>query len=810
MLKNYLKIAVRNLIRNKTFSLINISGLAIGMASCMFILLYANYENSYDSHHEKADNIYRVIFDRYNNNEFTFTSAPNFPKTAPALLEEYPEIINYARIYPLDGTVIKGNTKYIEEKMYYAEESFFDIFTFKFINGDRSSVLKDPLSVVLTASAAKKYFGDEDPLGKIIRLNAGSFFGIDDFKITGILEDVPENSHYYFNFLFSLNYFLNKQEQNIQNGGWGWYDWYTYIETSPGTNYKELEQKLPEFVENHKGEVLKANNSREVFRLQPIKDIHLNSNIGWEIGVNGNARTVFVLTIIAYAILIIAFVNFINLSTARSQDRSKEVGVRKVLGAHKYMLVKQFLWEAILMNLVPVIIAFIIIKVVSPFFVELTGKNLSTSFSNNTNLYIGILTLFIIGAFLSAIYPALFLSSFKPVTAIKGVLSASRFSFISRKGLIILQFAVSVFLIGSTLAILDQLNFMMKQDIGIDLEQKIVLNTPSRNASIDPDSYNGYLSSFKEELLSESNITGFTASSTIPGKENRGISSYNAEGMEPNNRVNAYRNRIDYDYIPVYNIQIAAGRNFSKDFRTDTSAVLINETASSAFGYATPEEAIDKIVSPRGRRWRIVGVLKDYNQLSLKRKVDPNIYFLSNLRLNYFTINFKTADTKDILNIINARWNEKFSSSPLEYLFLDDFYALQYESDERLSKIFSLFSSLAIFIACLGLFGLSTFAIEKRIKEIGVRKVLGASVANIMKLMSIEFLVLVVASNIIAWPLIYFALNKWLEDFAYRIDIGISIFISAAIMAVLIAAATISYQAYRAANVDPVKSLRYE
>ncbi|MBT32723.1 MAG: ABC transporter permease [Thalassobius sp.] len=809
MIKNYLLISIRNLLRHKSFSAINVLGLATGLACCLLILQYVHYELSYDKFNEKVDRIYRVRYDNWQNGRKTFECAAAVPAAGPALKNNFPEVQQFARLFPVSGVMQRKTPEgdlisFREEKLQVADPAVFKIFTLPLIRGDEDKVLEGANQVVISESAAKKYFKDKDPIGETI-----TFWGTWDLEVTGVMKDVPDNSHIKFDFLISFATILKQWGEDIETA-WGWYDYNTYVLLDDPSKLNAVQEKWDEWLANERKAEWEKYNSKQAFILEPIADIHLYANLLQESEPDeqGDGDMVYFLSLIAVFILIIAWVNYINLSTARAVDRANEVGVRKALGARRPQLMKQFMLESFILNGFASLIALLIVFVSLPYFSELTGRPLALSLTGQMWFWLTLVGLMVTGSLLSGIYPSLVLSSFQPVTVLKGKLRNTAKGILLRKGLVVFQFVASVLLIAGTMVVYQQINHMLNQDLGFNMEQTLVLRGPG----VYQDSlYSNNFESFKNELLSEASINQVTSSSNIPGDEifwTRGIKRLHGG---PESYTTSYVVGMDYDYVDAYEIKVLAGRNFSRDFGTDReAAVIINKSASKVLEFESPEAAINEEVVFAGDTVKVVGVLDDYHQMSLKNIQQPMIFRLTPTNDSYYSIKVQTAGISATLGRIQERWNQVFPGNPFEYFFLDEFFNRQYQSEQRFGRVFTIFSALAIFIAGLGLFGLSSFTARQRTKEIGVRKVLGSSVKGIFVLLSGSFMKLVLVANLIAWPLCWLVMEQWLTLFPNRISIPWWVFPISGILVLCISILTVSYQTIRAATANPVDALKYE
>ncbi len=801
MYKNYFKIALRTLLKHKGYSSINIVGLGVGIASCVLILLYVGHELSYDRFHTHGSDIYRVQMDRYEGNEKIFSSAVTFPMVGPTLYDEIPDVIGYARLLPTGGVVQYDAVQFREDHLFYADSTFLTLLSYPLLRGDATTALVEPNTAVLSASTAQRYFGGTDPLGKILRLNGDA-----EYTVTGVFADLPVNTHLDFDMLLSFSTLINRAPASQTS--WGWYDFYTYVRLTPDAVPQEFEAKMPGFMARHKAEAYAESPRRETLLLQPLHDIHLYSRLSWEAGVNGNGTTVYFLLVIALFILVIAWVNFINLSTARSMERALEVGVRKALGAPRAQLVRQFLLESLLVNVMAALLALSLVALLLPTFATMTGLETTLNLSDEPGIIGWVAGLFLAGAFLSGLYPAFFLSSFKPMRVLKGGTMTKGSGLRLRKSLVVFQFAASIVLIAGTLIVARQLNYMRTQDLGLNIEQTLVLRGPSVLA--DRDAYPGQVDVFRDAALQHAGVHAFATSSTVPGRENFWISGFRTERMDESERKDIYIVGVDDAFMDMFEIELLAGRTFSKEYGTDENAFILNETAAQLLGFDTPEAALEGRIARNDEFLPVIGVIRDYHQNSLKENLDPVLFRYMPWGRTFYSIKVASSNIEQTVMAVEQAWNEVFPGNPYEYFFLDDFFDAQYQADRQFGRVFGLFAMLAILVACLGLFGLTAFSAQQRTKEIGIRKVLGATATGIVGLLSKEYALLVLLANGIAWPVTYFVMRRWLETFAYHIDPGVLTFLVAGAAALLIAGLTVSYHAIRAAHTNPVDALRYE
>lgn len=816
MLKNYFTIALRNLKKHRFYTAINVLGLAIGIASCLTIVLYISNELSYDRHHRDADRIYRVnseIKFGANHLKMAVTPAP----LADGLRTDYPEVEHTARFWNNSSILIKRVDQNIRETAgVYADSSIFNIFTIPFIQGNPKLALHDPYTMVISQKAAEKYFGDENPIGQTLIVE-----NKDTYKITGVYENMPATSHFNFDVMLALvstNY--NKDDSWLSN------NFNTYIKLKPGVDYKALEAKFPKMIDTYAGpqaklalgsdftmEKFRAAGNKMEWTLMPITDIHLHSDLTAELGVNSNISYVYLFGAIALFILGIACINFMNLSTARSANRAKEVGVRKVMGSLRSHLVRQFLTESIMLSAFSFLLALCIAWMVLPLFNQLSAKQLTIPFSNASFWLIVFAAAVVIGM-LAGIYPSLFLSAFRPVNVLKGNLSLGMKSGLVRSGLVVFQFSISIILIIGTLAVQQQLNYIQTKKIGFNKDQVVIIK--------DAYGLGNQIQAFKTEALKDSRIVSGTISGFLPVSEtNRSDNTHWPFGSQPtqDNMVSLQCWRVDYDYVKTLGMKIKSGRDFSREFPSDSGAVILNEAAIKLFGYADGDPIGKKIStfadSPIGSQtpatldFPIIGVLEDFHFESLKQSITPLALFLQP-STGLVSFRFEAKDTKSVIAGLEKTWKSISPGMPFSYSFLDQDFERMYSSEQRLGKIFVIFAALAIIIACLGLFALTSFTAEQRTKEIGIRKVLGATVSSIMILLSREFGKLIIIAFVVAAPLAWYGITWWLKSYTYKVEIGILIYALAGVFAFVIAWLTMSYQSFRAATNDPVKSLRSE
>ncbi len=812
MFKNNLKVAWRNLMKNRYISAINFIGLVVGMTSAIMIWKYVAYENSYDSFHVQAEDIYRVRTDRgdgkMESTEPDMQFAAGAACAGPFLKEKFPEIEGYVKLASSGGEVLHsvGDKSFVEKKATYATNSFFEYFSFNLLKGDPKTCLAEPFTVVLSESQAKKYFGEEDPIGKdFTRRNR------DVYKVTGVFEDPPANSHLKFDILLSYESFKTFYDGDGPETAAFWDGFYTYLKLKPGTDWQALEAKIPSAIEETYGETMTQYNAWVNFHLQPLPELYLTSNYLFEAEQTGNKRAVNFLMIIGGLILLIAWFNYVNMATARSEMRAKEVGIRKVVGSTRGDLIQQFMLESGLLNLGAIAVAFSLSQLLSPVFERFVGKQIDVAFYTDPLFWLAIFGVFVIGTVLAGLYPSIVLSSFKPIDALKNTAvgkSKGRGAWM-RKGLVIGQFAASVILISGTIVIYKQLSHLQNSSLGIDIDKTLVVKAPAQTDS----TYQNKYVSFENNIKQLAAVEEMTGSTSVPGQEfgwtAGGIRKW---GAPDNEGEGVHAMAVDFSFPRTYGMELEAGRLFMEDMHTDTAACVINETAVRQLKFKNAEEAIGVDINFWDDKYRIVGVVKDFNQESPKYPIEPLIMKpkLFGEAPNYFSVKLNSDNMASSIAGIEQAWNTSFSGLPFEYFFLDDHFAKQHETDRKLGNIFGFFSMMAIFVSCLGLFALAAFMAERKTKEIGIRKVLGASVSNLVGLLSKEFLIMVCISILIAVPLGYWVMNQWLDDFVSRIQIQWWVFALAGIIAIIIAFVTVGFQSFKAASTNPVTAIKSE
>jgi len=768
-------------------------GLTVGMSACFLIFLYVKFELSYDAFNSKADRIYRVVSDIKTPTEVIHAGGPSWA-VPPNAKDAFPEVEAFSRVLSDEVLVRKGDIKFQQDNAVWADSAFFDIFDFKMIKGNPKTALTDQLSVVFTESTAKKYFGNKDPMGQTLLLTGDAL----PAKVTGIIKDVPENSQIKADMLLSMSTITGRFNRNLDSQ-WGNYGARAYLLLKPNTDPKRLTAKFPAFLEARNGKEMKQLQMYPTIFLEKLRDVYLRSTRD---GSNsGNINNVYIFSVIAVFILLIACINFINLTTARSVERAKEVGIRKVVGAAKHQLIRQFIGESVILCLVAFILTVILTASLLPLFNQLAGKKVSDGIFYHPSYILILFVASVAIGFLAGLYPALVLSSFRPVVVLKGRFATGTRGILLRKGLVVAQFTISIALIIATIIVYNQMKYMCSQDLGFSKDQMMVIDTngdPAKKA-------------FVQSLTGMPSVRSVALSGSVPGGGNPGAYSEieNKKGDLQIANLDLYF--VDFGYMEQYKIKILAGRAFSRSFGTDTTqAMVLNEAAVKMFGYSSPEQAIGKKFKQWGREGKIIGVMKDFHFRSLQQEIKPLSMRIEPDNCGLVSVNVSAANLSSTVSAIENKWKKYIPNRPFSYFFLDEYFDKQYRSEERFGNLFLNFAVLAIFISCLGLLGLASYSTIQRTKEIGVRKVMGASVANIVGLLSKDFLKLVLISFFIAGPVAGYFMYKWLQDFAYRVNLSWWVFLAAGVLAMLIALFTISFQAIKAAVTNPVKSLRTE
>jgi putative ABC transport system permease protein len=792
MIKNYLRVAFRNLWRHKGFSMLNILGLTIGMSACFLIFLYVRFELSYDDFHTKADRIYNVVTD-INNPSETLHFGVVAPAMPVAAQRDFPEIEKQVRFNNGNILVRRGDLKIQEDNMAFADSTFFEIFDFPLLRGDPATALRGPLTVVLSETAAKKYFGTADPMGQHLLV----FGDGQPATVTGIMKDMPENTEMKTDMLMSM---YNGPGDSSRDKNWGGFGVMCYFLLKPHTNAQVLQKKFPAFLENHIGKFMKDNNQTYTYILEPLKDYYLKSTPG---NARGSLTNIYVFSIVGVFILLIAGINFVNLTTARSTERAREVGIRKVIGAERRQLTGQFLGESVILCLIAFLLSVGVCAALLPSFNFLAGKTISTGIFHHPGYILALLLIGLGIGLLAGIYPALVLSAFQPIIVLKGRFATGARGLLLRKGLVISQFTISIGLIVATLLVADQLNYMRQQELGFSKEQEMVIDTHGDD----------HRDALKQEIKTLPGVVSTAMSSSTPG-----TGAMNAYSILQNQKGEMQICSpdlffVDFDFIPQYQLKIVAGRAFSQAFGSDTTqSMVLNERAVKMLGYHAPQDAIGRNFDQWGRKGKIIGVVKDFHYEGLQQEIRPLSLRIEPQGCSELSVKVNASNLKNTVAAIEKTWHKVIPNRPFSYFFVDEMFDRQYRAEDRFGRLFLYFAVLAILISCLGLLGLASYSTLQRTKEIGVRKVLGASVSGLVGLLSKDFLVLVGIAFVVATPVSYILMKRWLAGFAYRIDIFSAwwIFLLGGLLALTIALLTISFQAIRAAVANPVNALRTE
>ena len=800
MLENYLKITFRNFKRQRGYSFITLTGLALGMACCLLIILYIQFELSYDRFHTDTDCIYRIVMDASIGSTNVKVPITNNP-LSPALVRDYPEVIASTRIREISKILVKyGDNQFYESGSLFADNSIFDVFSFPFIHGDPQNALVRPFTIVLTERSARKYFGQANPVGKVLRLDSAK-----DYEVTGVIKDVPLNSHLTFDILISFETLFVDQPQARDN--WISAHNFTYLRLHENTASSDLESKFPSLVKKYMGSSLKALGGSIRYSLQPLTDIHLHSNLQFEFAPNSSILYIYIFSAIAFFILGIACINFMNLATARSAKRAQEVGMRKVLGAERHNLIRQFLGESIIYSLLALLAALLLVRMALPVFRNISGVDLQLGTAQLIWLIPLIIGLILFTGITAGSYPAFFLSAFHPVKVLKGNRLTRTGGKRFRHMLVTVQFVVSITLIIGTWIIRKQILYMKNVNLGFTKEQVLVSNVDDSNIFRD-------INTVKARLKQIPGVVEVAGTDAVPGQGPMATTvGVVPEGFTNEEGILMKAIRADEDYLSALGMEVVAGRDFSREMSTDKQrAFLVNEVAVHQFGWEDPVGRTIKIqgLGLGGAALTVIGVVKDFHYASLREELEPICIGAGMGGLDKLVIRVRTENITGLISQLEDTWKEIDPNRPFDFFFLDDFFDSQYRSEERLNRIFASFSGLAIIIACLGLFGLSSFMAEQRTKEIGIRKVLGASISEVVALLSRELLVLVGLAVLVAWPVAYFAMSSWLRNFPFRTSFNPWIFLVSGLAALIIAFLTVSFQAIKAASANPADSLRYE
>ncbi len=820
MLKNYLKIAFRTLFRQKGYSFINIAGLTIGLTCCFIIFQYVAFEYSFDRYHKNEADLYRVTQSMARKGEkpeqggYTAGAFTAYP-LAPALTDVVPEIVHAARILPEYTPAIVSSPAnpervFKEKKVFYADSTFLEMFTFPLVTGSADEVL-EPGTVLISETAAKKYFGEANPIGQMLDWTGTTN---KSYRVAGVFKDIPANSHLQFDFLLSMADVLQSETYSVPEQAWGQNNFYTYIQLRSDADVAEVEEKMTEVYMARHGKKLREHGFTAVhLNSQPLRDIHLNANVhAPEMFVTGNYRTLYFFIVIGLVTLVIALLNYVNLATARAIDRAREVGVRKVIGAQRGQLIRQFLFESALMNLIAAVLAVGLVEALTPLLNDLVGTQITGSLWMNPWLWVAFLATFVTGTLLAGLYPAFVLSSFKPVSVLKGEAGSFGSQFWLRKGLVVFQFVASAVLVAGTAIVYNQLHYMRSMDTGLNMKQVLTVEGP--RVLPGGTDLTTAMNTFEQELQRLPKIQQVAASTSLPGQGfNWNGASVRQPTDDPANTIRGVVTWIDTSFAELYGLKLLAGNGFSEATVSEAEntpiSLIANETAVKTLGFKSPAAAVSQSLVIGEQDARIIGVVQDFNWTSAHTSCE-NIFFGYTNTGRHVSLRVSTGDLSGTISDVKQIYTSFFLGNPVSYSFVDEQFDEQYRSDQRFAKLFTVFAGLAILIACLGLFGLASFTAQQRTKEIGIRKVLGASTRNILTLLSKDFLKVVLVAVAIASLVAYFMMSRWLEGFAYRIDIGLRVFFFTGGLVLLIALLTVSFQAIRAALANPVDSLRSE
>ncbi len=806
MIRNYIKIAFRNLAKYKFISFINLFGLTIGLTCCLLILAYILNEISYDKYQPYADRTYRISRSFHNEEGIqSLHLGAISPPFGPLLKNEFPEIQKITRLLSNGNTAfVYQDKQFYENQVFFADENLPDVFKIDVVKGNAKKALEDPFSIMISDKLARKYFGNEDPMNKIVKLDNNL-----PCKVGGVFKPFPSNTHVHADVLIAFNTLKDSAiygERNLQTN-WGNNSFLTYVVIPKGSDPKKLEGKFPAFLDKYyhfpdEPPGFKGSKFTHLY-LTALTDIHLRSHLDYEVEENGDIKRIYIFSIIALFILLIACINYMNLSTARSVLRAKEIGIRKTVGAERKEIILQFLSESVLISWFAILLAIVLTALLLPWLNKFSGLDLSMQILIKWQIILPLIIAPFVVGILSGLYPALFMSSFEPVKVLKGLFKVSG-NISLRKALVVAQFAISIILLISTVIVFKQLRYMQQKSLGFSKDHVITMfNTAA---------FGNQFESFRNELLQNPGVKEVARSSRIPSGrllDAQDVALPAGDTVKPLS-VDLKFVTVDYNFVPAYGMGIAAGRNFSNAYKTDSNSFVINEAATKVLGWRSAQEAINKDLVYGGQKGKVIGVVKDFHFESLHQRIPPLLFNVNANRYNRISIKLSGANIASSLGFVEKTWKKFLPETPYDYSFLDERFAQLYQSEQRQKSIFTVFAFIAIFIACLGLFGLSAFTISQRVKEIGIRKILGADVSTIVALLSKDFLKLVLVAAVIAFPVAWFAMHKWLEDFAYRIGISWWIFLVAGIVAALIAFITISFQAVKAARANPVKNLRTE
>lgn len=802
MLRNYLIAAYRQIIKNKFLSIINIAGLAVGIAATLLISHYTRYELSYDQSYTNRENLYRVLYERESENGDLVQFASACPAVGSVLKERLPEVIEAGKMYKTKGVLSHKETFLREEGLFYAEPAILDLLSYEVMKQNGSNLLKEPHTMVISESLANKLFGEADPLGKSLKLD-----GKETFQITGIFKDKAPNHHFTAQAFFSFITLEQMMGENYFRYQWIYSGFYTYIRTAAGVEKSEIDQQLISIVENELSDFMKQYKVRMGYQLQPVKDIHLNSHYMHELEANGNENNIIFLRIIAWFIIIVAWINFLNLFTINALNRSDEINLRLILGSRKRQMTAQFLFESLLVNSMALLVALAIIELIFPAFTRLTGLPSDLSIWQFSWFWWKMLFIFFVGIVLAGSYPVWGLFTRKITSSLRGKFSTSHSSKLLKKALVSFQFFMSFLLLAATITVFKQLNHLHAQETGFNKNNILVLKTPSVGSK----DILQKREAFKEELSKYPFIRQVSYSSVIPGKHNmfnRG--GIHKVGTDPTDAINCRVTELDYHYMDVYHNRLLAGRKFSREHPSDKNAIVLNQLACKELGFESPEAALGAAINFDGYVAIVIGVIQNFHQQSPQQAFEPQIFRLARRMEGYFSVLYQGHHLDELKEQLALRYESFFPGNPMEYFFLEDFYEQQYDNQTRLGSVFAVFSLLSILITFLGVLSLAAYSAAERTKEIGIRKTLGAKVHDVLKLLSSDYLKLMLLAFVLSIPVSYYALDEWLNNFATRTALSAQIFILPLLVVAVLTILTVVYQSYRTAIMNPAQSLRYE
>lgn len=814
MLSHYLKVALRNLSRNKVFSIINISGLAVGMAACLLIFQYIHFELSFDNFHENGENIYRLTREDFRGEEIIDNGISLPEKLGPLGLEEIPEVRTMVRIHDSFGDLVfktKDGSKVFQEANYwYVDSTFFELFNFELKYGNGKTALNDPFNIVITEEVANRYFGDKDPIGKEIVVHGNTLSGT--FMVSAVLNSLPNNSHLQFDFLMPMEFLTTHWRLYREENGWGWYNFVTYVELDSYSNLSSVESKFDQIIVDHIGDELAPHEESIKVHLQSLSDIHLKSRFPDElIHAGGSEKQIQFYALIAVFILIIAWVNYINLSTAQSLRRIKEIGVRKSIGAFKRQLIGQFMVESLVHNLMGAILALYLAQVCLPFFNDFVGYHLAFGLFSSVGFWLIYVSAVLFGSVLAGSYPAFVITGFQSISLLGANKVTSAGNKYFRKGLIAFQFVISILLVSGTYVVHRQTDYMMGQELGVNMEEILVVNGPRVVLELDREIQLTKFETFRNQIIEHHSIDEVSGSSHTPGQKFSWVGEIRKLGTPREDYRNGYVVFTDSHFANTYDLDFVSGGGYESYMTSYEDGLIINEAAVREFDLGSVEQALqEKLIVSIGDTLQILGVVADFHWQSLKDAHYPMVFALHQFDNAVFSVKVNTNDMQETLALVEAVFHENFPHDPFSYHFLDDSFNQQYQADLQFGNLFAVFSALAIFIACLGLFALVSFSATLRVKEIGIRKVLGAKIGHLMMLLSKEYLYLLLIANVLALPVVWYWGRDWLDNYAFKIDMNIDLFVVPGILLLVISVITVSYQTFSTAKANPVDSLRSE